>query len=384
MRILCATAVCLLVGSSIRARAEEPPSIVHAIIAADASETAFHAARSWIEADASGFEWILRSQIPASQLDLKRIKLEEVAPGHKAETIAKAIVDLEVNPEKDVVLFYYNGHGAYDDGPGNHGHLFTISGLNDKDWEVIRRKDIRVLLFKKNPRLVVMLSDCCASYVTIPSTLATRDPLPWETKKAVPPPKMTWEFWYLLTQHSNLVDLMSSKPGEWSMLQQAGQPPGSIFTFQLVKFLHEHRNDPVGWEHLAAEVGKRTAAEFQRQFPHGYKGIYKGIKGDSEPTVRTQSTQTVVVAQSPTGGRRFGAFAGASQDKSLVFIHKVCLGSPAEVCGLQRGDILVEINGNPVHREQDFTSAVDSAQNEVKLKVQRAKKILEMTATLSP
>jgi hypothetical protein len=55
----------------------------------------------------------------------------------------------------DTILFYYTGHGITD---RSQGHMMTMSGGN------MTRKDILAEMSRHNPRLLVLLTDCCANY----------------------------------------------------------------------------------------------------------------------------------------------------------------------------------------------------------------------------
>ncbi|XP_015266739.1 PREDICTED: serine protease HTRA2, mitochondrial [Gekko japonicus] len=63
-----------------------------------------------------------------------------------------------------------------------------------------------------------------------------------------------------------------------------------------------------------------------------------------------------------------------------VLIHKVILGSPAHQAGLEAGDVLVEINGQPSQRAEDVYKAVRT-QPHLALLVRRGSESLRLTIT---
>ena len=54
----------------------------------------------------------------------------------------------------DVLIFYYAGHGATDP---RIGHFFQTSGGD------LPRSELRAAIMRQQPRLAVMLTDCCSS-----------------------------------------------------------------------------------------------------------------------------------------------------------------------------------------------------------------------------
>ncbi len=66
--------------------------------------------------------------------------------------------NLKVQPS-EALLFYYSGHGGTDQG---RGHFLDLKAGR------LFRSELRTAMEAKRPRLLVLLSDCCAGYVSSP------------------------------------------------------------------------------------------------------------------------------------------------------------------------------------------------------------------------
>lgn len=86
----------------------------------------------------------------ADQYALELFTGNRVSP----QNILDYYANLKTNPNETVV-FYYTGHGITDQ---NQGHLITTH----KGF--LSRKALLDAMEKKNPQLVVLLTDCCANY----------------------------------------------------------------------------------------------------------------------------------------------------------------------------------------------------------------------------
>ena len=70
-----------------------------------------------------------------------------------AENIIKYYEDLKPAPD-EALLFYYSGHGGYH---LNRGHFLALH------YGSLFRKDLIAAMKKSNPRLMVLMTDCCAN-----------------------------------------------------------------------------------------------------------------------------------------------------------------------------------------------------------------------------
>ena len=107
------------------------------------------------------------------------------------------------------------------------------------------------------------------------------------------------------------------------------------------------------------------------------------------PDIDIPSINMVVVTSSARSGLmvenitpQLGEFFGVKNGNG-VLVRTVEKGSRAEKAGLRAGDIIVKINGQPVHDTSDFTSAVRSRNgNSVSVIVVREKKEQNLNLTL--
>lgn len=84
---------------------------------------------------------------------IENIASDEISPAGIQTSIAETVGV----GRNDVLLFYYSGHGATDP---QKGHFLATSGGN------LRRSDLVHWMQIKNPRLIVLLTDCCSSMAT--------------------------------------------------------------------------------------------------------------------------------------------------------------------------------------------------------------------------
>jgi len=103
---------------------------------------------------------------------------------------------------------------------------------------------------------------------------------------------------------------------------------------------------------------------------------------DQTATARPPDGKTVL-----RGGVRFGSRPDYAYDNDDgVCIDGVGANSPAEKCGLQKGDIIVAIDGTVIRNMQDYTVLLYShrAGDEMIVTVQRGDEQLDLTAVLDP
>jgi hypothetical protein len=165
---------------------------------------------SGIEDDGRAMTSVLRGGFGNSGiLDLRVISRREVSP----EVILEYFRNVPSGPN-DVLLFYYTGHGATFEGKG---HTLTTSYGN------LLRQTLVNLMHARQPRLCVVLTDCCASLVKA----RKEAPAPGA---GLPPEQVSAIMRCLLLEHRGVVDVTSSSLGEISW---SGQGTGGLFTQAL-------------------------------------------------------------------------------------------------------------------------------------------------------
>ncbi|MBI2807881.1 MAG: caspase family protein [Planctomycetes bacterium] len=153
----------------------------------------------------------------SSQLKTHLLLGQSVTPAN----ILKVIGQLKVG-RNDTIVVLYSGHGATDP---RLGHVLTL------DHGRLYRKDLLNALKAKNPRLMVVLTDCCSSGVPARAVVNTYTPRPLASGQV-----MQWStVQSLFLRHQGLVDITAAEPGYCGKIDL--QKSGSLFTNALTKIL---------------------------------------------------------------------------------------------------------------------------------------------------
>jgi hypothetical protein len=252
--------------------------------------------------------------------------------------ILNTIHSLQVAPGQDAVVFYYSGHGFYDPQQGQM--------LDMPQRGTLSRAAVRQAIVRKGPRLVVILTDCCSALKPVPQV-----PLGawWGPSLAQPTPLFDW----LLLHHAGVVDITSSRQGEISMTRNVSNE-GSMFTFPLLEYLNQNNQRRLYWVEVFRQVKPRVDADFKASNPNGVD-----IDGDG---ISDQFDQTPVAfslgqeLKGPTFGARVRAKGGDG-----VALTQVVPGSAAARAGFEPGDVILQIDGQPIDNEADYAAAIDRA-----------------------
>jgi hypothetical protein len=134
----------------------------------------------------------------------------------------------------DVLFFYYSGHGGTDQ---THGHYLAMAAGN------LYRTQIRAAMLAHNPRLLVLLTDCCADFGPgIPSESGTTQPeqeikLVRLAQDAPKPARQGALVRQMLFQQKGVVDVNACQPGKAS---DSKYYRGGFFTFTMIRLLSAH------------------------------------------------------------------------------------------------------------------------------------------------
>ena len=201
------------------------------------------------------FEQAFAKAGKADQLKTKLLIGKDVTPDKVLQTINK----LEVRPN-DTIVVLYSGHGAM---TPFYDHIFTFHHGN------LARKDVIAAMKAKNPRLMVVLADCCSSGVEARHVVPKVEP-----KKMTDGNVMEWStINSLFLRHSGLVDISAAEPGFCGRLDN--DKAGSLFTNALVRILktpngelvrHLDKNGDghLQWHEVLPQV-RGLAAQYHRQ-----------------------------------------------------------------------------------------------------------------------
>ncbi len=127
-------------------------------------------------------------------------------------------------------------------------------------------------------------------------------------------------------------------------------------------------------------MGQGFLQGLQLTLDHTNRRLRLSSDADEVATAATPTRQVRRVAQ-PAGKKRYGIRLRGSLDAELT-VAGVDPGSPAEVGGLQAGDLLVTLNGVPVE-QLDVSARINALRGSpLKLSVKRDGELQELTLRL--
>jgi hypothetical protein len=198
--------------------------------------------------DRKTVETMLRSYVPADRLTV------DVIDGTKVtrENILKHYRDLKTGRD-EALLFFYAGHGAFEREKGQ-----VLQPQMGKT-PVIPRADVRRAMEDRKPGLVVLLTDCCSTYLRArPKRLH---------RKANSEPQLHPVLRCLFFQHRGTVDITAAEDGTASF---GDDQHGGVFSNALVNLLESDlkRVDRDGdrfvtWKEFFPQVVRQTEKDFQ-------------------------------------------------------------------------------------------------------------------------
>jgi hypothetical protein len=233
----------LLVAAAPAARAAE----LHFIAFCDTLDPAIgtvddlNNAQAWAEAIASATGLTLRFD-SLSGSDLTVTKAQELLDG------------LAVSPN-DVVYFYYSGHGG---NPGNLTWpvLMFLSVVYPESYDdYLSFDDVVAMLRPKNPRLLVVMADCCNNY---PEQAQPKPPA-----RPTSGPAVTAAFRALFVESAGTVLASGASPGQFSY---GGQGAGGMFTNTFLESFYSlapSSGSSLTWESVLSTARADTAAAAQ-------------------------------------------------------------------------------------------------------------------------
>lgn len=227
---------------------------------------------------------------------------------------------LDVGPD-DAVVVYYAGHGAWADA----GPYLRPGG------EVLPRADLVAAMRAKGPRLAVLLTDACATYVGETYLYRARAPDPSVFRD-------------LFVRARGLVDVNAASRGQVAVGDRA---LGGYFTQALVGLLEgatrgdldADRDGVVSWREAVAHLTATTAATFTRGQPRGLAVEGKVLRGQTPAVLFELPAPGPAVEKPPRrlGTRTADAPGGGAR------VLGVEPDTPAAWLGLTEGDVVTGI-----------------------------------------
>ena len=245
-----------------RAAADRPPEATRVRILLIIDTLGVNADMNGFASDKDSMKKILKETMRDQNLE-DRYTLDIL---HGADATPARVLayyrELKVAPT-DALLCYYSGHGGAHKGGG---HFLALKAGN------LPRTDLRKAMEAKRPRLLVLLSDCCADYGDEPlSRLLLADPEMKEAKKKKPAPGARQNtlrsprgetLRHLLFHGRGVVDITACDLGKVAF---SSKRRGGYFTLTLANLLRtdSDRFDAdadglVGWGHFFTVLQETT------------------------------------------------------------------------------------------------------------------------------
>lgn len=309
--------------------------------------------------DKENMEELFRNNVPKNRYTIAVLEGKDVTPGNVVEYFR----DLKIGPNEGLV-FYYSGHAAtWKDHTLVFGHNKKTRVLGRK----LRRQQLINAMRLKEPALMVVLTDCCsdpqADEKRTGPGLTAGAPAPMEVTEISP------LFRSLFFQHRGIVDITAATLDTslgWDSL-------GGAFTIVLGNLLRKGPayfkpadREFVTWKEFFIPLRDETNSIVE-QYANAKKA--KGEKPLQEKQV-PKAFQLADEGEVPRPKWRLGLQV-FDNDGNGVLIKRVFPGTPAEKAGLEAGDVLVAIDGQPVKGEDDFANAIDGSAGKIKVQVQR-------------
>ena len=290
-------------------------AIIHILIAADTKDRNIG---DGVQADLLNLKDLFETSIAETQLDLKTIDGDRVT----RDDILRTINNFNCRPN-DAMVFFWSGHGAHD----NQGHYIVTR------TSPLYRTEIMDQVKKRGGILSAVISDSCNVYV--PGELVFHKERAYAVK--VPGTALILDQLFLKSQGS--VDINGAKEGECSFCDPE-KNGGGTFLSPFVDVVRGYEQQRLDWPKFIEILRPKVQEAFERTNPQGFK----------LPDGQIQRTQTV---------RIWG-------DLPKSVINQ---GQVASLVSLERGDIILAVNGQPIRGKNECIQAVQNSQQSIELRV---------------
>ena len=309
----------------------------------------------WVDGQ-NMINWI-QTGLSANRYTIHVVEGEAASP----KNVISKIKNLPIKRE-DAVLFYYSGHGAFDNQTGTHYFQFSNSS------NVLQRSTVKNAIRSLAPRLTVMISDCCASILPL-----RRDDFNPESANASGGQGVTPIVSQLFFNTRGVVDITSSRPGQYSV----GYPDGGVLTNAFLSVVQDYRYETPKWDEVFARTRWRASSAFE------HKNADKRLR--NKGLSNKQFTQTAWSFEPMYDGDpnigRLGVFIDQNDSGKISFVQP---GSAARSIGLAVGDRITSINGVGNLTTDQIVDRVNNSSQNLTLTVVciRTKNHYRMTAKL--
>ena len=166
-----------------------------------------------------------------------------------ASEILAHLRNMKIGPN-DNVLVFHSGHGGIaDKNRPEETHILTVDGGQ------LKRKDIRTILSAKRPRALMILTDCCSTFMKAPRGLFT------EIEQPATAPVNVATVRNLLLKPIGIVNITAAKDGTEAKAGSNGPNPGqagSAFTVALMRLWYRQDATFTTWEQMFPVLRSET------------------------------------------------------------------------------------------------------------------------------
>jgi PDZ domain/Caspase domain len=259
--------------------------------------------------------------------------------------------------------FYYSGHGATDPQQGQY--------LDLSQGQQLSRGKLRQAILSKNPRLAVMLSDCCSNRKSLGVKEVPMAALAPSARPQGEETPLQVRCRRLLLELSGTVDINSSSydPATKEREVAWGTDSGGLFTQAFSLLMNDPGRPPPNqsWDDIAAQLVRRTGdryARFRKESLANPRAL-EDIEAEFLQKQKGQHPQTFADCVLPyldggiaSNGPRLGIRVFNTSGGG-VRVGEVHPGSPAAQRGFEVDDVILTVDDVPVAGEADFARAID-------------------------
>lgn len=329
----CATFLLLgILNVSVSAAADDPK--IHVLIVADTIDKGIGPG---CREDVVHLQSVFAANVPKQQLAIQTIEGDSAAPIE----VLTAISDMQIGTD-DALVIYFTCHGAFD-GKKTEQYLALPGGD-------LHRSRIRSAASRHSARFLAIIADACNK--PMPPATFIRPEL-----TRVPPEEISPLFDELFVRTAGLLEVSSTQPGQVA----SGPANGGVFTTAFCDIVDRHRRTEMRWKDLL----RRVDGEVKQRYA-GIKSVDQSVHIIAEPLADPGLRLGLRVATMRPGNDPTAPDGGVV----VIDITKDSVATRVTIDGenvaIEKGDILIEINGQKIHTAEEFAKAVDASNQNMK------------------
>jgi hypothetical protein len=220
-------------------------------------------------ADVKDVASVRKALVAAFAKDKERLAVHDLTPKnpktgkyYTGDEVINSLKSTNIG-KNDTVFVYHSGHGGIDDPKNPEGtHVLTIDG------GTVRRKAIIDTVKLKQPRLLLILTDCCSTFTSLPLEAAIEGGKPGANKLNIQTVRD------LMLKGVGIASITAADDGKSGIASFYGSNPGeagSAFTVAMMRLWYRQDKSYTTWGQmfpdLREETGKASGgAHYARAF----------------------------------------------------------------------------------------------------------------------